>query len=98
MKNRGTAHLNQFWCNSGSKRFFFWGRDAVALVDPGSLMAEGCMATNDARCASQGMREEEKNGRKIEELNESYTERSGVIWRRTAKRGLQSVPSCPQTR
>jgi len=41
----------------------------------------------------QGMREEEKNGRKIEELNESYTERLGVIWRRTAKRGLQRMPS-----
>jgi len=54
MKNRGTAHLNQFWCRFESKRVFFWGRDAVAVVDPGPVMAEGCMATNDARCASSG--------------------------------------------
>jgi len=39
-----------------------------------------------------GMREEEKNGRKSEEPNESY-KGLGIIWRRTAKRGLQRVSS-----
>ena len=58
MKNWGTAHLNQFWCHANSKRIFFWGRDAVALVDLDSLMFECCMVKYDATCASEMMGEE----------------------------------------
>jgi hypothetical protein len=94
MKTRGTAHLNQFWCHSESKRVFPSGvdssRDAVALLWKTLivLVFECCMASYDASCAS-----EEKRRRVMSWISRIWRS-LGIVWRREAiMRGSQRAIS-----